>query len=316
MEELKILSTREIENLTPDQRKIYYQKLKEYCSQLDLKRFKNIGQKLISKIYPLLRNYDLEIIGEENIPQDDSAIFMCNHSNSHDIFTAYEVFEQLGRTASVMVASDCLSLAAETIFRISDATIIDRRDKASSLKGLLEHSKKIIEGTCGVVFGEATWNLNPYLPMQQIKIGGTNMGAITEKCIIPTILEYVEVPDIVTKESELYKKCVITFGKPIKIDPSLSPIAQTIIVQRAMEELRLESWQKNGIVRNGIEGINKEIYLNHTYIKKFKALGFTYDSESESKFLYSPNGEPVENEYTINENGEFVPGVTPKVRKR
>ena len=316
MEELKILSTREIENLTPDQRKIYYQKLKEYCSQLDIKRFKNIGQKLISKIYPLLRNYDLEIIGEENIPKDDSAIFMCNHSNSHDIFTAYEVFEQLGRTASVMVASDCLSLATETLFRISDATIIDRRDKASSLKGLHEHSKKIIEGTCGVVFGEATWNLNPYLPMQQIKIGGTHMGAITEKCIIPTILEYVEVPDIVTKESELYKKCVITFGKPIKIDPSLSPIAQTIIVQKAMEELRSESWQRNGIVRNGTESINKEIYLNHTYIKKFKALGFTYDSESESKFLYSPTGEPVENEYTINDNGEFAPGITPKVRKR
>ena len=47
--------------------KEYYQKLKEYCSNLTINRFKNIGQKLISKIYPLLRNYDLEIIGEENI---------------------------------------------------------------------------------------------------------------------------------------------------------------------------------------------------------------------------------------------------------
>ena len=86
--------------------------------------------------------------------------------------------------------------------------------------------------------------------------------------------------------------------------------------QKAMEELRLESWRKNGIKRNGLEDINQEVYLNHTYVKKFKALGFTYDSESEAKFLYSPNGEPVENEFTLDENGEFIPGVTPKTRKR
>lgn len=316
MDEIKILSTREIENLTPTERKEYYKQLKDYCSRLNIRRYENIGQKLISKIYPLLRNYELEIIGEENIPQNDSAIFMCNHSNSHDIFTAYEVFELLGKSASVMVASDCLSLATETIFKISDATIIDRRSKVSSLKGLHEHSKKIIEGSCGVVFGEATWNLNPYLPMQQIKIGGTHMGAITEKCVIPTILEYVEVPEIVSKESELYTKCVITFGKPIKINPEISPIAQTIIIQKAMEELRLESLKRQGIKREIITERDKEIYLNHTYIKKFKALGFTYDSESEARFLYSKDGNPVDNEYTLSNSGEFIPGVTPKTRKR
>ena len=316
MSTIKLLSIGEVEALSPQQRKEYYRTLKEYCNQLTVQKGNNIGQKIISHIYPLLRNYDLEIVGEENIPQDDSAIFVCNHSNSHDIFTAYEVFEQLGRNSSVMVASDCLSLTTETIFRLSDATIIDRRDKASSLRGLLTHSKKVIEGTCGVVFGEATWNLNPFLPMQRIKIGSTQMGAITEKYIIPTILEYIEVPDIVTKESELYTKCIITFGTPIKINPEISPIAQTAIIQEAMIQLRKKIWKKHGIKKEGIEDVNQEIYLNHTYVKKYKALGFTYDSESEAQFLYAPEGEQVENEYTLNEDGKFEPGITPKIKKR
>lgn len=316
MEAIRTISVQEIENLTPNQRKRYYQYLKEYCLQLELKKRTNIGQKLISRIYPYLRNYKLEIIGEQNIPQNDSAIFMCNHSNSHDIFTAYEVFNQLGREASVMVASDCLSLATEAIFRISDATIIDRRDKISSANGLYEHSRKIIEGKCGVIFGEATWNLNPYLPMQKIKIGGTQMGAISEKCIIPTILEYIEVPEIVSKESDLYTKCIITFGKPISIDQSQSTIAQTIIIQKAMEMLRIASWEKNGIKKAGPKSINRELYINHTYLKKYKALGFKYDSEYESRFLYSKDGKPVDNEFHLNENGDFVPGITMQKIKR
>lgn len=46
------------------------------------------------------------------------------------------------------------------------------------------------------------------------------------------------------------------------------------------------------------------MYLNHLYLKKFKAFGFKYNSEWEAQFLLDK-----ENEYCMNENGEFVPGI-------
>ena len=76
--------------------------------------------------------------------------------------------------------------------------------------------------------------------------------------------------------------------------------------------MRLNLWKKLGINKNSLNDINKEIYLNHTYNKKFDAVGFEYDSEYESQYLAKDKNEKVENEFTLNENGEFVPGVTHK----
>lgn len=312
MKEIHMYSNYEIERLSSDEKRIYFETLKKQCEELKIKKTPTIGQKLISKIYPLLRNYDFEIIGEENIPQNDSALFVCNHSNSHDIFTAYEIMEKLSKSATVMVASDCLSLPVNLLFQSANATMIDRRDKNSSTNGMLEISKKIIEGKCGVIFGESTWNLHPYLPMQTIKMGTAKIGAITQKIIIPTIFEYVEVPDLCKKESELYTKCIVYFGQPIKINTNENLLKQTIYIQHIMESMRRNIWKKLNIKRDSLNDVNQELYLNHTYIKKFKALGFTYDTESESKFLFAPKGQNPINEYCVDENGRFTPGITKK----
>ena len=40
-----------------------------------------------------------------------------------------------------------------------------------------------------------------------------------------------------------------------------------------------------GIRKDSFENINKELYLNHLYLKKFKATGFKYNSELETQFL-------------------------------
>ena len=82
-----------------------------------------------------------------------------------------------------------------------------------------------------------------------------------------------------------------------------------------MENMRLELWKKLGIKKDSIEDINKDIYLNHTYNKKFNAFGFEYDSAYESQYLAKDENGQVINEYTLNDNGEFVPGVTSKDRR-
>lgn len=307
------LSNKEVEKLTTKEKINYYSKLKKYCIIKEKHNIKSkIGHEIITQIYPFLRNYDYDIIGIENIPDNGKALFLCNHSNSHDFFTAHEVFKKIGSSVSVLCASDDLNIATEFLFKSCNAVLIDRRNKSSIEKGICSFSTNLIEGMPGVIFGEGTWNLHPYKPMQQIKIGASNIAAISEVPIIPTIFEYIEVPQICSKESQLYSKCIVSFGHPIFISREENLIYQTKMLQITMEEKRLDLWKKIGIMRSTINDINQDIYLNHTYLKKFDALGFTYDSESESRFLFSKDNKPVENEFHIDESGNFVPGVTYK----
>lgn len=64
---------------------------------------------------------------------------------------------------------------------------------------MLDICGRILRGKNCFIFGEATWNLHPILPMQQLKAGATQIALITGKKIIPTIMEYVEVPNVCKK---------------------------------------------------------------------------------------------------------------------
>lgn len=309
----KFLSAKELESMALEQKEAYYKELRMYCDSLKTNiEAKKISKKLISMLAPHLRNYKLEIYGDENIPKDDSAVFISNHSNSHDFFTTQEVFDTIDRSVTPFAASDCLSFISLQMFKLGDVTFIDRGDKKSSIDGLLNFSKKIIDGEDGIIFSEGTWNLHPIKPMQDLKTGGTQAAMIAKKVIIPTVFEYVEVPDLVTKEKELYSRCIVIFGKPIVIKTGDNLIEKTKLVQATLEEMRRDLWKKLGIKKEKLDDINREIYLNHTYLKKFDGLGFEFDSEHEFQYLLKDKNGQYENEYTLDENHEFVPGITHK----
>ena len=309
----EFLPIKKIAELSIEDREKYYNMVREYCDALKVNiESKKIGKKIVSMIAPHLRNYDLDIVGVENIPKEDSAVYICNHSNSHDFFTLHEAFGDINRNVSPFGATDCLDFFSLQLFKIGDVTLIDRTDKQSSLDGLMTFTQKVIEGEDGIIFGEGTWNLHPTKPMQGIRTGGVQSAVISKKVIIPTIFEYVEVPDLVDKEKDLYTKVIVQFGKPIIVKQDDDIIEKTILVQKTMEEMRLNLWKKLGIKKDSLDDINKEVYLNHTYNKKFNAFGFNYDSEYESQWLAKDKDGKVINEYTLDENNQFVPGVTQK----
>ena len=175
--------------------KEYYEYLKNVCLNIKMNNQLSIGQAAIKMFYPLFRNYKIELEGVENIPTDTNVLFVLNHSTSHDIFTAYEFLSMLNRRGSVMVATDCLNPVTTEIFNISNATLLDRRNKEERRNSVLELSQKIINGNDGVIFGEGSWNLHPTLPMHVIQNGASKISLITKVPIIPTIVEYVEVDD-------------------------------------------------------------------------------------------------------------------------
>ena len=247
---------------------------------------------------------------ENNITQTDIKELKEYLSDYYELDK--EVFDKLGRNVTPFGASDCLNFISLQMFKLGDVTLIDRGDKKNSLDGLMTFTEKIIEGEDGIIFSEGTWNLHPIKPMQNLKIGGTQSAVIAKKMIVPTIFEYVEVPDLVKKESELYSRCIVQFGKPIVVDINDNLIEKTRLVQSTLEEMRINLWKKLGIKKDSLDDVDKDVYLNHTYTKKFKALGFEFDSDHEFQYLLKDKDGTFENEYTIDENGEFVPGVTHK----
>ena len=92
-------------------------------------------------------------------------------------------------------------------------------------------------------------------------------------------------------------------------------ITQTNRIKEEMENIRKSIWSSYNINRSSINEIDPNEYINHTYLKKFKALGFTYDSKKEQEFLLFLENELKENEYTIDDKGDFVPGITEKDSK-
>lgn len=200
-----------------------------------------------------------------------------------------------------------LSFIERALMKGANATLIERANKNSALSGLFDLTNKIINGDTGVIFGEGTWNLHPVLPMQKIKTGGILATAISGKPLIPAIFEYLEVKELCSKESELYSKCVVRFGEPIKINPAESIIFQTNQVQEKMEAMRRRLWKENGIKRESLDDIQPTLYVNHTGLKVYGGTA-KLDYEREKACLYSTEGTEPEFMYTIDEDGNLVPG--------
>ena len=302
-----LLKNSELEKLTNEEKIKYYNNLKEYCKSLNNNLNITKEQKLISNFSSKGRNYDYIIRGFENIPST-GCILMCNHSNSHDALTPYEILTNYNMPLSLLISSEGLNPIIIKIFKKANATFVNRIDKKSRENSIYELSSKVLNGGIGVVFGEGTWNLHPIKPMLNINKGITTIAAITEKPIIPTIIEYVESPLICKNEKELYSRCIITFGKPITIFRDLDLIKQTALLQNKMEIMRRQGWEELGIRRNNINDVNPILYVNHTWLKEYGPTGINYDTKRESKYLLSTDGSIVTNEYCIDEYGNFVPG--------
>ena len=287
----KYMSFKEIDVLDISEKKIYYSNLREQCKGKGKSLCKWSNFVMSRGIAPFLRSFPIEIRGEENLPQNDSVLVVSNHSNSHDGILANEIFEKLGRPATVLAALDGLGILGKTSFLMGNATFIRRDNASSKEKGILNFCSRILEGADGIIFGESTWNLHPILPMQKLKAGVAHISLITGKPVLPMIMEYIEVPEICKRESELYSKCIIVFGEPITMHIEDSLFSQTAMIQEKMETMRRNLWNEHHIIKDKLADINPEIYENHLNIKKNKAFGFKYNTAWESQFLLQKDNE-------------------------
>lgn len=268
-----LLSCKEIEKLTTMQRSEYYEQLETYCLNSGGNRRNKFFSHVINIIAPKLRGYDFEIVGRENLPSNNKILFVANHSNTHDFFTTQEMFKALGIKGTFLASNEDLNSIILSVFKSCGGVLMDRNDKESINHAIIEFAANIIHGMPGLIFAESTWNLHPFKPMHLLKPGAAMIAAITEAPIVPTIFEYIEVPRCCGKEEDIYAKCIVKFCPTINIMRDENLFSQTEKIQSALEDNRMDLWKQLGINRLSLQDINQEIYLNHTYLKKFCGAG-------------------------------------------
>ncbi|MBR4344209.1 MAG: 1-acyl-sn-glycerol-3-phosphate acyltransferase [Lachnospiraceae bacterium] len=298
----------DIENLSKEKRLLYFNRLREKCRNRRISSSPSFVVKMLGGVAKIIRKYELEIINTENIP-DGEVIYLCNHSNAHDYFTVLEVFCRLNKKVTPIGGLEGLSWFSRLFLKLTDVVLFKRDSRGSIDKGIKIFCGKILNGKNGLIFGEGTWNIHPNKVMQNLHAGVTEISLITEKPVVPVIFEYIETNQICKKESNIYKKCIVSFGKPLWMTAEKSIFKQTDILQEIMVSMRKEIWKLEGVDKKKLSKEKIRIYLNHTYLKKFKALGFKYDSEKEFDFLLK-KGKKIENEYCLDADNNFVPGIT------
>ena len=304
----KLLNNKELEEIDSKNRQEYYARLKEaLIGNAPTIKKNSVIRSVAYKVLPIVRNYDFCMRGTENIPQDINCLFVINHSNSHDVPTAQEALHRLGINQCFLASSEGLNPVVSLLFRECGAVLFNRFDKRAASEAFITMTSNLVNGAYGVIFSESTWNLHPYKPMHLIKTGAVYSAAIADVPIVPVIFEYIETNGLCKKENELYTKCVVTFGKPMRITSQFGLIAQTDDLQISLEKMRRNVWKEFAIKKSEFNDEDILRYLNHTYLKKFGGL-FSYDSVVENKVLLIKDQISSENDYHLDNNGLFVPG--------
>ena len=133
-------------DLSVSDKKRYYEELRDYCKAASEKYKTDITlpQRIMAKIGKGLRNFDIEIIGRENMPKD-GCLVVCNHSNTHDAFLAAEVLYKVGVPSSFLAGIEGLSRAEIALLKSARATMISRNDKESTINGVCDFSSKLLK---------------------------------------------------------------------------------------------------------------------------------------------------------------------------
>lgn len=194
-------------------------------------------RKLLHKPLLLLmrtkRNFKLKIIDGINLSKVNCpAIFVVNHTNSHDIPIASEVIK---KHHFVLLGKQPLEIMDKIAFWLNGVIWVDRKNKVSKALAKEKMISVLKSGTNLLMFPEGTWNRSSNKIMLPLYWGVIDIAKESGAPMIPIILEYTP------------KVCYAKIGEPVYIQSSADKCKEIVLLRDKMATLRYELWSSQPI---------------------------------------------------------------------
>lgn len=186
-----------------------------------------LTRKLHEFIYPLTRwmmkIYNRKRIVCLNQPEkiNEGVLYAVNHSCMWDIPVSTEI---LGKQR--------LRWMDRLAFILRGTIWVDRKDRISRQKSYIAMKTILKAGGSITIFPEATWNLEPSLPMLPLYWGVVKLGLETNTRIQPIILEYQN------------QVCYVRFGRILKSSDLQNKAIGIEILRDEMAACKWDIWEK------------------------------------------------------------------------
>lgn len=180
------------------------------------------------------RDFDLQIIDENNLPDYSPVIYVVNHTNSHDIPVASEVIK---KHHNVLLGRQPLKIIDRIAFCLNGVIWVDRKNRFSKHNAKSEIIKCLNNKTNILMFPEGTWNRSDNKIMLPLYWGCVDIAKSSKAPICPIILDYTP------------KVCYAKVGNPIFIDESEDKLTAINRIRDEMATLRWELWEKQPMLK-------------------------------------------------------------------
>ena len=188
---MKILSAKEEKLLSLEERRYYYQSLKDYLLSTEHEKLSKGSLTLCPIINPLVRKslrifcgYPIYIDGE-NV-EGLNGIYAYTHQDKFD----HVNFVVGNPNHTILLNSAVLAPIYKIVLNINGVIYVDKNSKEDKSKAKLEMMRLLLQDKGITIFPESAWNLSPNKLLLPMYIGMVDMARKTGMPIIPVVQEY------------------------------------------------------------------------------------------------------------------------------
>jgi len=178
---------------------------------------------------------DVEVEGRENIPEEKSAVYACNHASQFDIPILYQALPIQFRF-----------LVKQELFRVpllgvamkrSGYIPVDRTGGKAAMRSLMEAASRVREGTSIVIFPEGT--RSPDGRLRPFKVGAMLLAIKVGCPIVPVAISGSH--RILPKGSLRVRpgrKVKVRIGPPIQAPGSMRQMSKNVVTEEVWDAVR------------------------------------------------------------------------------
>lgn len=304
---MKILSSKEEQKLSPNERLYYYQQLKDYLLETKHENLSAGSLSVCPKINPIVRSTLKNFCGykiyvENNDFKGLTGIYAFTHQDKYD----HVNFVVSNPNHTILLNSVVLAPQYKAILNLNGTVYVDKSSKDDKQKVKLELMRLLHNNKSITIFPESAWNLSPNKLHLPLYVGVVDIARKTGMPIIPSVQEYEYINKNDGKEHIDY--VCVHFGNPIYVKPTDDLFEKLEEVSTAFATLRWEEIEKKGIYPR--KSITNAEYINFIRASMRNLTNAGIDMGIEQQYIYGAN-DPFYKDYFLNavsftEDGELL----------